>query len=131
MLDNGNWLLPVFIAVPNPAKKWVGNDDISAVKISADGGHRRDVEVPQSLGCVHMNITMLHNGTLVALSQPLGRQHLYQPFRGQRRAGQYWQATELPNNNSSIQVTTLASGELALVHNAMSAAGAVERRVAL
>lgn len=40
------------------------------------------------------------------------------------------QATELPNNNSSIQVTTLASGELALVYNAMSAA-AVERRASL
>lgn len=39
--------------------------------------------------------------------------------------------TELPNNNSSIQVTTLASGELALVFNHMSAAGARERRASL
>ncbi|WP_313140239.1 exo-alpha-sialidase, partial [Leclercia sp.] len=39
--------------------------------------------------------------------------------------------TELPNNNSSIQVTTLASGELALVFNHMSAAGALERRASL
>ncbi len=84
VLDNGNWLLPVFYCRTQPGEKWVGNDDISAVKISADGGHSwRDVEVPQSLGCVHMNITMLPNGC--SLSQPLGRQHLYQPFRGQRR----------------------------------------------
>ena len=67
VLDNGNWLLPVFYCRTQPGEKWVGNDDISAVKISADGGHSwRDVEVPQSLGCVHMNITMLHNGTSVS-----------------------------------------------------------------
>nr|WP_250150620.1 YhcH/YjgK/YiaL family protein [Escherichia coli] len=51
VLDNGNWLLPVFYCRTQPGEKWVGNDDISAVKISADGGHSwRDVEVPQSLG---------------------------------------------------------------------------------
>lgn len=39
VLDNGNWLLPVFYCRTQPGEKWVGNDDISAVKISADGGH--------------------------------------------------------------------------------------------
>ena len=48
--------------------------------------------------------------------------------------GETWsepQPTELPNNNSSIQVTTLHNGHLALVYNAMSAAGATERRASL
>ena len=127
VLDNGNWLLPVFYCRTQPGEKWVGNDDISAVKISADGGHSwRDVEVPQSLGCVHMNITMLHDGTLVALFRSRWADNIYISHSVDN--GESWsvpQATKLLNNNSSIQVTTLASGELALVYNAMSAAGAV------
>jgi len=39
--------------------------------------------------------------------------------------------TARSNYNSSFQVTTLASGELALVFNHMSAAGALERRASL
>ncbi len=74
VLENGNWLLPVFYCRTQPGEKWVGNDDISAVKISADGGKSwRDVEVPDSLGCVHMNITAAarwHPGGPVP--QPLG-----------------------------------------------------------
>lgn len=133
VLDNGNWLLPVFYCRTQPGEKWVGNDDISAVKISADGGHSwRDVEVPQSLGCVHMNITPLHDGTLVALFRSRWADNIYISHSVDH--GESWsepKATDLPNNNSSIQVTTLASGELALVYNAMSAAGAVERRASL
>jgi len=48
--------------------------------------------------------------------------------------GESWsqpEPTVLPNNNSSIQVTTLQDGTLALVFNNMSAAGATERRASL
>ena len=48
--------------------------------------------------------------------------------------GESWSApapTTLPNNNSSIQATTLDNGELVLVFNNMSAAGATERRASL
>jgi predicted neuraminidase len=37
VLNNGNWLLPVFYC-RTAGRKWVGNDDISAVKISEDQG---------------------------------------------------------------------------------------------
>ena len=133
VLDNGNWLLPVFYCRTQPGEKWVGNDDISAVKISADKGKTwRDVEVPQSLGCVHMNITALPGGTLVALFRSRRADNIY--YSQSVDNGESWsvpEPTELPNNNSSIQVTTLASGELALVFNHMSAAGALERRASL
>ena len=133
VLDNGNWLLPVFYCRTQPGEKWVGNDDISAVKISADKGKTwRDVEVPQSLGCVHMNITALPGGTLVALFRSRWADNIY--YSQSVDNGESWsvpEPTELPNNNSSIQVTTLASGELALVFNHMSAAGALERRASL
>ena len=38
VLDNGDWLLPVFYCHGAPGRKWVGDDDTSAVKISSDGG---------------------------------------------------------------------------------------------
>lgn len=133
VLNNGNWLLPVFYCRTQPGEKWVGNDDISAVKISSDCGKTwRDVEVPQSLGCVHMNITALSNGTLVALFRSRWADNIY--YSQSVDNGESWsvpEPTQLPNNNSSIQVTTLTSGELALVFNHMSAAGALERRASL
>lgn len=133
VLPNGNWLLPVFYCRTRPGEKWVGNDDVSAVKISADRGKTwRDVEVPESLGCVHMNVTPLPDGTLVALYRSRWADHIY--YSHSTDGGESWsapEATELPNNNSSIQVTTLKDGMLALVYNAMSAAGAAERRASL
>ncbi|PXW45433.1 putative neuraminidase [Klebsiella oxytoca] len=133
VLENGNWLLPVFYCRTQPGEKWVGNDDISAVKISSDQGKTwRDVDVPQSLGCVHMNITALPSSTLVALFRSRWADNIY--YSQSVDHGESWsvpEPTELPNNNSSIQVTTLTSGELALVFNHMSAAGALERRASL
>ncbi|MEQ4452372.1 exo-alpha-sialidase [Kosakonia sp. YIM B13605] len=133
VLENGNWLLPVFYCRTQPGEKWVGNDDISAVKISSDQGNSwRDVEVPQSLGCVHMNITALPGGQLVALFRSRWADNIY--YSQSTDGGESWsvpEPTTLPNNNSSIQVTTLADGALALVFNHMNAAGASERRASL
>ncbi|WP_455812631.1 sialidase family protein [Pseudomonas graminis] len=133
VLANGDWLLPVFYCRTQPGEKWVGNNDDSAVKISRDKGKSwHDVAVPDSTGCVHMNITLLKDDSLLALYRSRWADHIYQSRS--HDGGQSWsapQATELPNNNSSIQVTTLANGDLALVYNAMSAEGASERRTSL
>ncbi|WP_455817679.1 sialidase family protein [Pseudomonas cerasi] len=133
VLTNGDWLLPVFYCRTQPGEKWVGNNDDSVVKISRDKGKSwRDVAVPDSTGCVHMNITLLKDGSLLALYRSRWADHIYQSRS--HDGGQSWSAplaTELPNNNSSIQVTTLANGDLALVFNAMSAEGASERRTSL
>ena len=133
VLDNGNWLLPVFYCRTEAGEKWVGNDDVSAVKISADQGKTwRDISVPESLGCVHMNINMLNNGKLIAMYRSRWADYIY--LSESTDGGENWsspEATVLPNNNSSIQVTTLQSGELALVFNNMSAEGATERRASL
>lgn len=133
VLANGNWLLPVFYCRTQPGEKWVGNDDISAVKISSDGGKSwRDVAVPDSLGCVHMSITALPDGTLVALYRSRWADFIY--ASRSTDGGESWTApapTTLPNNNSSIQVTTLQDGTLALVFNNMSAAGATARCASL
>ncbi|MTH46071.1 sialidase family protein [Intestinirhabdus alba] len=133
VVKNGNWLLPVFYCRTRDGEKWVGNDDISAVKISSDCGKTwRDVPVPESLGCVHMNITPLADGTLVALFRSRWADHIW--ISRSDDGGESWttpEPTTLPNNNSSIQVTTLQDGRLALVFNFMSAAGALERRASL
>lgn len=133
VLANGDWLLPVFYCRTQPGEKWVGNNDDSAVKISSDKGKTwRDVAVPESTGCVHMNITQLHDGSLLALYRSRWADFIYQSRSVD--GGNTWtapQPTELPNNNSSIQVTTLTNGHLALVFNKLSAADASERRASL
>ena len=133
VLPNGNWLLPVFYCTTKPGEKWVGNNDTSAVKISSDQGKTwRDVAVPESIGCVHMNITLLKDGSLLALYRSRWADHIY--LSRSEDDGESWSApqpTDLPNNNASIQVTTLTNGDLALVYNAMNAEGASERRLSL
>ncbi len=133
VLNNGDWILPVFYCHVNPGEKWVGNYDTSAVKISSDKGKTwRDVEVPNSVGCVHMNVTLLADGSLLALFRSRWADFIYESRSFDN--GNSWSEptpTTLPNNNSSIQVTTLRNGHLALVYNNMSATGATERRASL
>ena len=65
VLDNGDWLLGVFHCRTEPGAKWVGNNDDSAVRISTDQGKSWfEVAVPNSTGCVHMNIVKGAHGLL-------------------------------------------------------------------
>jgi len=132
VLDNGDWLLPVWYCESIPGQKWVGDRDTSAVKISSDGGQTwSDHDVPGSLGCVHMSIVDLRDGTLAAFYRSRWADNIYV---SRSTDGRIWTApepTDLPNNNSSIQVTRLANGHLAMVYNASSAADAVDRRLGL
>ena len=133
VLENGDWLLPIWVCTTTPGRKWVGDEDISAVKISSDQGRTwTEVTVPDSKGCVHMSILDLKDGTLAAFyrSRWADNVHVSHSTDG----GQSWTApvpTELPNNNSSIQAVRLANGHLAMVLNESSAADAKERRTSL
>lgn len=133
VLGNGDWLVPVFYCRAEPGQKWVGNTDTSAVLRSSDQGRSwAEVAVPNSLGCVHMNVEQLADGSLVALFRSRWADHIY--LSRSTDLGHSWSApvpTELPNNNSSIQFTRLNNGHLALVFNDISAAQATERRVSL
>lgn len=133
VLDNGDWLLPVFYCRTRPGEKWVGDDDVSAVRISADQGRTwSEVEVPGSVGCVHMNIGKLADGSLLALFRSRWADHVYQSRSTD--GGRTWTVpvpTGLPNNNSSIQFVTLANGHLAVAFNDASAAQATGRRASL
>jgi predicted neuraminidase len=133
LLDNGEWLLPIFYCYTSPGQKWTGDKDVSAVKISKDQGKTwEEYEVPNSLGCVHMNIEKLENGTLLALFRSRWADNIYSSYSTDN--GRTWSEptpTELPNNNSSIQFTKLNNGHLALVFNNMNADNCTERRLSL
>jgi predicted neuraminidase len=133
VLASGRIVLPVFNCVTVPGEKWVGNEDTSSVWWSDDGGATwTEAEVPGSLGCVHMNVVVRQDGSLWACFRSRWADHVWQTTSTDD--GLTWAeptATELPNNNSSIQAVATGGGEVALVLNRSSALDASERRVSL
>jgi predicted neuraminidase len=97
-------------------------DDPSLVQVSGDGGKSWEaVEVPDSRGCVHMDI--LEN-CRVAFYR---RRQADAVFRSTSDdGGLTWSApapTSLPNNNSSIQARELKDGRIAIIYNEIRATG--------
>src|ERR687894_1532423 len=133
VLDNGDWLLPIWVCTTTPGRKWVGDEDVSAVKVSSDGGRTwSEHPVPDSKGCVRMSVVDLRDGTLAAFFRSRWADNIY--VSRSTDGGRTWSAPEpgeLPNNNSSIQATRLSNGHLAMVFNESSAADATERRLSL
>jgi predicted neuraminidase len=130
---DGAWLMGTFLCRTEPGVKWVGDNDVSELRRSADQGSTwQRIAVPDSLGCVHMNVVPAGDGTLLALFRSRWADVVHASRSGD--GGLTWsppQPTELPNNNSSIQATTLRDGRIALVYNHSSRANATERRLSL
>ncbi|MDP9693764.1 UNVERIFIED_ORG: putative neuraminidase [Arthrobacter globiformis] len=133
LLPSGRLIIPIFRCITTPGEKWVGNSDDSAVMISDDGGATwREHILPGSLGCVHMNIQPVADGSLLALFRSRWADSIYESRSTDD--GTTWTEpvpTELPNNNSSIQFAALADGRLALVYNHSRAEENTERRLSL
>ncbi len=134
VVHGDRWLLPVFHCRTEGGARWSGDHDDSAVMVSTDQGRGwTEHAVPGSTGCVHMNIVPGRDGRmLLAFFRSRWADHVYRCTS--EDGGITWsepKPTPLPNNNSSIQVTRLASGRLAMVFNAISAAQATERRLSL
>ena len=133
LLPSGRLIIPIFRCITTPGEKWVGNSDDSAVMISDDGGATWSEHIlPGSLGCVHMNIQPVADGSLLALFRSRWADSIYESRSTDD--GTTWSepvATELPNNNSSIQFAALADGRLALVYNHSRAEENTERRLSL
>ncbi|MFG6191622.1 exo-alpha-sialidase [Nonomuraea sp. JJY05] len=127
------WLLPAFRCKRPATGRWAGDDDTSALYVSEDRGRTwRAQEIPDSTGCVHMNVLPLPDGTLLALFRSRWADHIHESRSND--GGRTWSTpvpTALPNNNSSIQATPLADGRLALVFNNSSRQDATERRASL
>lgn len=132
VLPDGAWACPVFLCRTQPGERWVGNDDISAVMISEDHGRTWTQHVvPDSLGCVHMNVQTLADGSLLALYRSRWADRIYASRSQDGRSWSAPQPTALPNNNSSIQFVALRNGHLALVYNESDASHSTGRRTSL
>jgi predicted neuraminidase len=109
---DGSWLLPVLHCRAQPGQAWDGSHDDSGVLRSGRSGTQLAAHaVPGSLGCVHMNIVQASDGGLLAFFRSRWADHVYRSRSDD--GGLSWQepeATELPNNNSSIQALRLADG---------------------
>ncbi len=121
---DGAWLLPLFRCIPRPGQKWTGSHDTAALAISEDAGETwREVEVPGSIGCVHMTLVPLGGDRYAAFYRR--RQADFVHRAESRDGGESWSApvpTDVPNNNSSICVIRLRDGRVAMVCNPANAA---------
>ena len=133
VLDTGDILAPIFYCHGRPGELWVGSHDTSAVRLSADGGRTwQEAAVPGSTGYVHMGVEQIGDGSLLGLFRSRWADSIYESRSHDH--GRTWSApvpTVLPNNNSSIQMTRLRNGHLALAFNDISAADSPDRRASL
>ncbi|WP_345217293.1 sialidase family protein [Georgenia halophila] len=106
VLSDGTLLLPAFHCTVLPGRQWHGDADTSVVLRSTDQGRTWDeVEVPASVGAVHMNIVPFEDGGLVAFFRSRWADYVYRSESND--GGQTWtppSPLDVPNNNSSIQV---------------------------
>lgn len=128
----GEWLLPAWLCPTPPAGAWRGDDDTALVMVSRDEGRTWAAhDVPESTGCVHMNILPLKDDSMLALYRSRWADHVYASRSADGIAWSAPEPTGLPNNNSSIQATVLANGHVAIAYNHSSAADATGRRLSL
>ncbi len=130
---DGAWLLPLFRCVPVPGHRWTGSHDTAALAISEDAGVSwREVELPRSIGCVHMTLVPLGGDHLLAFFRRRQADVIYRAES--RDGGESWtapEATDLPNNNSSISAIRLEDGRIAIASNPVNAAMRQDRRASL
>lgn len=120
-LDNGELLLPAYYSLKS--EKGFASNDFSVVKISADHGATwKEFEVKGSIGLVHMCVIQLSDGSLVGFFRSRKADYIYSSKS--KDYGRTWDqptATQLMNNNSSIQCISLNNGHLAMVFNNINA----------
>ncbi|OXM87984.1 sialidase family protein [Paenibacillus rigui] len=111
VLSNGDWLLPAYYCTLD--------GHYSVVQISEDQGQTwQQYEVQDSLHSVQMSVVERSDGSLFAVFRSRLSKRIYTSISTDK--GRSWTVpakSELPNNNSSIQMTKLANGHLALVYN--------------
>ena len=120
---DGAWLMGLFMCVSRPGERWTGSHDTAALAISSDAGETwRVVDVPGSMGCVHMTPVALGPDHFAAFFRRRQSDFVYRTES--RDGGETWSepvATDVPNNNSSISVIRLADGRLAMACNPVNA----------
>lgn len=132
VLPGGTWVLPIWYCRTTPGFRWVGNDDVSAVLYTQDGGKTwLEKEVPDSVGRVHMNILQLDARSYVSFFRSRWADEVY---RSVSENGLDWSAPEettLPNPNSGIGAAVLPSGDIVIIFNHSRANPEMQRREGL
>ncbi|MEV0385874.1 sialidase family protein [Nonomuraea sp. NPDC050643] len=110
VLDDGTWLLPAYHCGTS--------GDRSVVAVSADGGRTWDEhQVPGSGDLVQMTIARRPDGRLLAMFRDRRAGRIHSATSADGRTWSAPERTGLPNNDSSVQLTRLGDGRLALVYN--------------
>ncbi|KAF2732656.1 neuraminidase [Polyplosphaeria fusca] len=118
VLKDGTWVLPAWYCRTPPGFRWIGNEDVSVVKYTRDGGKTwHEKEVPESTGAVHMNIKTLPDGSYMAFYRSRWADNVYTSTSSDCINWSAPKATALPNPNSGICFDVLSSGALVIVYN--------------
>jgi predicted neuraminidase len=129
----GDWLLPVFRCIGEAGQRWTGNADTAAVLLSRDAGASwQMIDLPGSIGAVHMNIVPQGDGRMVAFFRNRFATQILRSHSDDD--GMSWSAPEptgLPNNNSSIQAAALKDGRIVIIYNHSNALTSSDRRHSL
>ncbi|MCG5217933.1 sialidase family protein [Streptosporangium sp. KLBMP 9127] len=110
-LDDGTWLLPGY--------RCRRGAEHSTVLVSEDGGDGwKEIDLPGTDHLVQLTAVRRDDGSLFAMfrSRAADRVHAAESVDG----GRTWTPpvrTDLPNNNSAVQLTRLSGGSLALIYN--------------
>ncbi|OUS76678.1 hypothetical protein B1748_11335 [Paenibacillus sp. MY03] len=114
IMDNGNWLLPAYYCKEE--------DEYAIVFISGDQGNTwTEHTIPEVSRRVQMSVVSLPDGSLFAMFRSRDSDRIY--TSRSHDYGVTWTAperSELPNNNSSMQVVRLINNHLALIYNPAS-----------
>ncbi|KAJ5711969.1 hypothetical protein N7488_006125 [Penicillium malachiteum] len=109
---------PVLFYDAATGERWLGSDDISCIRLSRDGGRTwTEKEIPNSYGCVHMNIQELKNGSYLGLFRSRWADNVYLSTSPNGIDWNEPKATVLPNPNAGICFDVSPSGRVVLVYN--------------
>lgn len=129
ILSNGRWIYSTWLC--EDSADGLTNDP-TEFQVSDDEGETwQPVRMPDSNGRVHANVVEVEPGHLLAFMRSRFADYVYSSESFD--FGDSWtvpQATILPNNNASISVIKLDTGEVALAYNLNSAPNAEFGKVA-
>lgn len=132
VLANGNLVVPTFKCRVDAGQKWLGNDDISAIRVSADQGKTwSETAIPESTGCVHMEIQRLKDGSYLGLYRSRWADFIYSSTSPDGISWSPPKPTSLPNPNAGICFDVLPTGRVVVVYNHSSRKNATGRRTGL
>ena len=120
-MPDGHWMLPMYFTTAGSGGADTGKDR-PVVAISADRGENWKIcDLPDSNGEVQPSLVYDPAQGYLALLRSRRADHIY---RSTSKDGCHWsapEATDLPNNNASIQILRLTDGKVVLAFNNTSA----------